>query len=649
MKLKEFVHSGELKLALYQAKLKADRPVVLLLHGYPDCAQVWQPMAERLEAEFNVFAYDVRGCGRSDTPANVAAYAFEYLMQDLSAVIDHISPDSPVHLVAHDWGSFQGWEAVTSTELAPRIASYTSISGPCLDHVALRLRGQLTSESTDDLLGGLRQLGKSWYMGFFQIPGIAPQLWRRLGKRGWPMLAKRLDGTIADGSPTRARDGANGVNLYRANLLNKLLNPQQRSTEVPVQLLVPTQDPFADIKLYDEAPKWCGELVRHDIDAGHWVISSHADWVAERIQNFVSNPPARRAPNTEKALVGQDNVIADSAIAQLALRGSEYLPFASVFALQASQPRMRLFAWSNLAAQLALFIPVACIPAARSGKMSYVDVAWPFGLVLIGLQTLLYGRKTSLQTYVVAQIYIIMGLRMGLGALWFELSGEWSEELPRYRYQRLRWEKRGLKNEAFAMQYEILQQCAGNASILAMPAMLTVAGKGKKFGLRGVATTGLWLGSWAMESLADLQKRRFAEECKQRGEKRSCDVGLWRYSRHPNYFFQWMQWNSLILLTRPNLSELQKQGTGPMKTLALDAGLLSVSGLMAYVLLHYTGAKPAEHYSLQSRPDYAEYQQRTSIFVPWFPRAVKDRDSEENLEEGSNEHRTQKIANPAAA
>jgi hypothetical protein len=73
----------------------------------------------------------------------------------------------PFHLVAHDWGSIQCWEAVTDPANAARLASYTSISGPCLDHV---FRAPTN----------FRQTLKSWYIAFFHLP-LVPQLVWRLG------------------------------------------------------------------------------------------------------------------------------------------------------------------------------------------------------------------------------------------------------------------------------------------------------------------------------------------------------------------------------------------------------------------------------------------------------------------------------------
>ena len=112
-----------------------DGPAVLFVHGYPDNGDVWDAVAEALGDDYHLITYDVRGAGASSSPRGRQAYRLEELRDDLFAVIDALSPGRPVHLVGHDWGSIQAWEAVTEPGAEKRIASYTSLSGPCLDHV----------------------------------------------------------------------------------------------------------------------------------------------------------------------------------------------------------------------------------------------------------------------------------------------------------------------------------------------------------------------------------------------------------------------------------------------------------------------------------------------------------------------------------
>lgn len=298
------VSNGDIELAVYEwgtpsTKLKP-RPTVLMVHGYPDSAAVWQQTAEILAGDFHVIAYDVRGTGLSSVPKAVKDYEIPVLMQDLEAVLDAACPEQRVHLVAHDWGSMQSWEGVTTEPLKQRIASYSTITGPCLDHVGYWIRDGLRLGPGGKLSEVAKQLRMSWYMGFFQIPGVAPALWKRLGNKGWPKLMQRLDGTRAEATETQVKDGSNGINLYRANILRRLTQPQERYTDVPVQLIVPTQDPFATPEIYNNLTKWAPNLWRREIRAGHWVPLSHPTQIAAMVSEFVrfiesgEEPPALR-------------------------------------------------------------------------------------------------------------------------------------------------------------------------------------------------------------------------------------------------------------------------------------------------------------------------------------------------------------------
>ncbi|WP_338895132.1 DUF1295 domain-containing protein [Streptomyces sp. TG1A-60] len=293
------------------------------------------------------------------------------------------------------------------------------------------------------------------------------------------------------------------------------------------------------------------------------------------------------------------------------------MPFAIyvvLFAALALQGDLTGFMVCNLLVQLAVFVVGACLPAHRTGLMSYVDVAWPWGLALIGVQVLAFGGLDSPAAVATAVIYLLMGLRMGAWALRFMVFKRLPGELPRYQYQRRRWERDGFRNEKVSLQVEIMVQCGANIAVLAVPAALATE---RPVGLDAVSVTAiaLWAVFWVFESVADLQKARFADRTRRDGVRRTCDTGLWRYSRHPNYFGQWMQWNSLILLSLPMLIDRWPHHHivfGLLTALALAW----ISWTTYHMLVHYTGAVPAEYFSRQRRPDYIRYQRVTNRFFP---------------------------------
>ncbi len=262
---------------------------LVLVHGYPDNHKVWEPVAERLADRYFVIAYDVRGAGQSESAARIRDYRLDQLSQDLKAVVDALIPDRRFHLAAHDWGSIQSWESVTTDRLKGRIASYTTLSGPCLDHAGHWMQKRLLTTNPDLLKQGLKQLASSWYIVMFQLPLLAPSLWQAgLGKL-WPTyLAKREGVRESSPNPTQTADGKEGVQLYRANFMPKLVKPETRHAHCPVQLINLTGDNYVNTDLHDDLRLWVAELYRRDLDATHWAVLSHPDLIAGWIDEFAS-------------------------------------------------------------------------------------------------------------------------------------------------------------------------------------------------------------------------------------------------------------------------------------------------------------------------------------------------------------------------
>jgi steroid 5-alpha reductase family enzyme len=266
--------------------------------------------------------------------------------------------------------------------------------------------------------------------------------------------------------------------------------------------------------------------------------------------------------------------------------------------------------------QLLLFALVVCLPAWRTGRMSYVDIGWPWGLTLIGILTWFYSDGDATRVAVVSIAYIFAGSRMGLGALKMWRLGYLKTEFPRYEYQKSRWQKAGKTNTALAMQVEAILQGLANASFLAIPAFVIATNPDTHISIFEIIGMIVWLGAFVMESVADSQKLAFLREMKKQGKKNTvCNIGLWKYSRHPNYFAEWMVWNGLVIASIPSWLALYQQESIIIWGL-LGIGILFASRMMYTTLVYYTGAVPSEFYSVQKRPEYKKYQQTTNIFFP---------------------------------
>lgn len=218
-------------------------------------------------------------------------FTLEKLTDDFLAVADTVSPDRPVHLVGHDWGSVQSWEFVTVKRTEGRIASFTSLSGPSLDHFGHWIKKRIsrpTPRGVGQLLG---QGAKSWYVYLLHTPVLPELAWRGpLGKQ-WPKILKRVEKVSGDGYPTASlpQDASHGAWLYRDNVRARLRRPRSDAyAHAPVQLITPTGDSFLSERLYDELGQWAPQLTRRSLPAKHWVPRTRPDQLSAWIGDFVT-------------------------------------------------------------------------------------------------------------------------------------------------------------------------------------------------------------------------------------------------------------------------------------------------------------------------------------------------------------------------
>ena len=277
----------------------AGREHVVLVHGYPDRQDMWEPVVTRLDPDrLHVVTYDVRGAGRSEPPATTSGYRCELLVEDLAAVVGASVPDDErFHLVGHDWGSVQLWDAVAEPQhgsLAGRIASFTSISGPSLDHLAHLYRNPAGRRGRL-----LKQSVRSWYVYAFHLPWLPEAVWSRRS-RWLARLMAALDHRAGHGHWTSqlGADAANGLGLYRANVRRRMRRPGRLHTDVPVLVVVPTRDKFLTDVTLEDLDRFCRDVRVVEVDAGHWVTRSHPQTVAELVTEHVRIHSARSPGNT---------------------------------------------------------------------------------------------------------------------------------------------------------------------------------------------------------------------------------------------------------------------------------------------------------------------------------------------------------------
>ncbi len=287
------------RLAVY-VEGNPDGPTVVLVHGWPDSHVLWDGVVPLLAEKFRIIRYDNRGAGSSSSPARASSYKMTHFADDFAAVIAELSPDRPVHVLAHDWGSAGMWEYVTRPEAVDRVVSFTSLSGPCADHFSRYVRDGLKRPYRPTLFSrALSQAAHLSYMAGFSVPVVAPALMRAGATRLRPILTRHIPADHVHHGDTFTSDVVNGLKIYRANFFHSLAHVRSdRRVAVPVQLIVNLDDPYVRPHVYDDTHRWAPRLWRRDIRAGHWSPFSHPQVLAAAVTELAEHldgGPASRA------------------------------------------------------------------------------------------------------------------------------------------------------------------------------------------------------------------------------------------------------------------------------------------------------------------------------------------------------------------
>ncbi|WP_059018496.1 SDR family oxidoreductase [Mycobacterium sp. M26] len=287
------------RIAVYEEG-NPDGPTVVLVHGWPDSHVLWDGVAPLLAGAFRVIRYDNRGAGESSAPAKASSYTMPFFADDFAAVIAELSPGERVHVLAHDWGSAGMWEYLSRPGAVDRVASFTSVSGPCADHFSRYVRDGLKRPYHPKRFShALSQAGHLSYMAGFSVPVLAPALMKVGAKRLRPLMTRGIAADRVHDGPTYVTDAANGMKIYRANFFRSLRRARtDRYIDVPVQLIVNLDDAYVRPYVYNDTPRWVPRLWRREIRAGHWSPFSHPQVLATAVRELAEHldgKPASRA------------------------------------------------------------------------------------------------------------------------------------------------------------------------------------------------------------------------------------------------------------------------------------------------------------------------------------------------------------------
>lgn len=251
-----------------------------------------------------------------------------------------------------------------------------------------------------------------------------------------------------------------------------------------------------------------------------------------------------------------------------------------------------LTGWTAMAL---LMLVLWAIQRAR-GNAGIVDVAWALGTAVLGVAFAWGADGDPIRRLLIGLLAGLWGLRLG-GHLLRRVARE--AEDVRYRALRQAWGERAQRNLFLFFQVQALW-----AVLFAAPMLIAARNPSPAPGPLDLLGLLVWLAAVGGEGLADWQLARFRERPDSAGNV--CREGLWRYSRHPNYFFEWLHWWVYVAF-----------GAGA------PLGWLTLFGpaIMLVFLFKVTGILPTEARLLASRGEaYREYQRTTSAFFPWPPK-----------------------------
>lgn len=226
-----------------------------------------------------------------------------------------------------------------------------------------------------------------------------------------------------------------------------------------------------------------------------------------------------------------------------------------------------------------------------------VDVGWTASLGLLAIYYALHCDGLFARRMLVAALVIVWSYR--LASYLFRTRVLVPGEEGRYVILREKWADKAQRNFFFFFQAQALA-----AILFSLPFFVLMLNSEERFSIWEMLAMLVWMVAIAGETLADRQLNSFRKNPENIGK--TCREGLWKYSRHPNYFFEWLHWWTYVLM-----------GVG------VANGWLTLIGpaLILYLFLKVTGIPPTEARALKTRgDDYRDYQRTTSAFFPWFPR-----------------------------
>jgi len=247
-----------------------------------------------------------------------------------------------------------------------------------------------------------------------------------------------------------------------------------------------------------------------------------------------------------------------------------------------------------------IIMTFAYVLALKINYFSLVDVVWSYLFTVVVFIYAGVANHLPLRNYLLLFIVSFWSIRLGTHLV-FRLKSHYPHEDGRYDDLRAKWAKNLKLNFFFFYLFQGL-----SVVILSLPFLLIVLNPQPTMHWLEWLGIAVWLIGLTGESLSDHQLKVFKSNPGNKGKV--CEMGLWNYSRHPNYFFEWLVWVGYFLFAL----------SAPYGWLAIIS-----PAIILYLLLKMTGIPYTEAQSIKSRGEvYRNYQRTTSMFVPWFKKKI---------------------------
>ena len=253
--------------------------------------------------------------------------------------------------------------------------------------------------------------------------------------------------------------------------------------------------------------------------------------------------------------------------------------------------------WPACAFAVALMLVIWWL-ALRVNNLGIVDIAWSYAFAPVAIFYAATTHGDTTRRWLIAGMATLWSLRLGT-YLYFRVLGHHPKEDTRYAEMRAKWGK-SLKLQVLLF----FQLQAILIALLSIPFLIVCLNDRPGISLIEWIGAAIWLIAVVGEGIADWQLKQFKTK---KNRAPVCQDGLWNYSRHPNYFFEWLIWVGFFIFALGS---------------PLGCATVYCPALMLFFLLRVTGIPLTEALAVKTKGDaYREYQRTTSNFVPWFKKS----------------------------